>query len=140
VSLLQSSLALAGFVVMDVPAAAVWALLCLILGVVQIGAAPVIFGVAIYVFITNDSTLTSVIFMAWSLVVGVMDNILKPLVMGRGINVPTVVIFLGAIGGFVTSGIIGLFTGAVILVIGYTLFQAWLANSLDLPAPEDSTE
>jgi len=51
-----------------------------------------------------------------------------------------VVIFLGAIGGFVTSGIIGLFTGAVILVIGYTLFQAWLADSLDLPAPDDSTE
>jgi len=140
VSLLQSSLALVGFVIMDVPAAAVWALLCLILGVVQIGAAPVIFGVVIYVFITNDSTLTSVMFAAWSLVVGVMDNILKPLVMGRGINVPTVVIFIGAIGGFISSGIIGLFTGAVILVIGYSLFQAWLANSLDLTTPEDSTE
>jgi len=140
VSLLQSSLALAGFVVMDVPAAAVWALLCLILGVVQIGAAPVIFGVAIYVFVTNDSTLTSVIFLAWSLVVGIMDNILKPLVMGRGINVPTVVIFLGAIGGFISSGIIGLFTGAVILVIGYSLFQAWLANTLELPASANNEE
>jgi len=140
VSLLQSSLALAGFVVMDVPAAAVWALLCLILGVVQIGAAPVIFGVAIYVFVTNDSTLTSVIFLAWSLVVGVMDNILKPRVMGRGINVPTVVIFLGAIGGFISSGIIGLFTGAVILVIGYSLFQAWLANTLELPASAKNEE
>jgi predicted PurR-regulated permease PerM len=140
VSLLQSSLALAGFVVMDVPAAAVWALLCLILGVVQIGAAPVIFGVAIYVFVTNDSTLTSVIFLAWSLVVGIMDNVLKPLVMGRGINVPTVVIFLGAIGGFISSGIIGLFTGAVILVIGYSLFQAWLANTLELPAAAKNGE
>ncbi len=140
VSLLQSSLALAGFVVMDVPAASVWALLCLILGVVQIGAAPVIFGVAIYVFLTNDSTLTSIIFLAWSLVVGVMDNILKPLVMGRGINVPTVVIFLGAIGGFISSGIIGLFTGAVILVIGYSLFQAWLGNTFELPASEENTE
>jgi predicted PurR-regulated permease PerM len=140
VSLLQSSLALAGFVVMDVPAAAVWALLCLILGVVQIGAAPVIAGVAIYVFVTNDSTQTSVIFAVWSLVVGVMDNILKPLVMGRGINVPTVVIFLGAIGGFISSGIIGLFTGAVILVIGYSLFQAWLANSLELSASAENEE
>ena len=138
VSLLQSTLALAGFVVMDVPAAALWALLCLILGVVQIGAAPVIIGVAIYVFVTNDSTLTSVMFAAWSLVVGVMDNILKPLVMGRGINVPTVVIFIGAIGGFISSGIIGLFTGAVILVIGYSLFQAWLANTLKLPTSAEN--
>jgi predicted PurR-regulated permease PerM len=140
VSLLQSALALAGFTVMDVPAASIWALLCLILGVVQIGAAPIIFGVAVYVFLTNDNTLTSVIFLAWSLVVGVMDNLLKPLVMGRGINVPTVVIFLGAIGGFISSGIIGLFTGAVILVIGYSLFRAWLANSLDLPATRENAE
>jgi predicted PurR-regulated permease PerM len=140
VSLFQSALALAGFVVMDVPAAGVWALLCLILGVVQIGAWPVIIGVATYVLITNDSTLTTVIFLAWSLVVGVIDNILRPLVMGRGINVPTVVIFLGAIGGFISSGIIGLFTGAVILVIGYSLFRAWLANSLEIPASEESTE
>ncbi len=139
VSLFQSALALAGFVLMDVPAAGVWALLCLILGVVQIGAWPVIIGVGIYVLITNDSTLTTVVFLAWSLVVGVVDNILRPLVMGRGINVPTVIIFLGAIGGFISSGIIGLFTGAVILVIGYSLFQAWLANSLDLPASEKST-
>jgi predicted PurR-regulated permease PerM len=140
VSLLQSALALAGFVVMDIPAASVWGLLCLILGVVQIGAAPVIFGVAIYVIVTNDNTLTSVIFLAWSLVVGVMDNVLKPLVMGRGIDVPTLVIFIGAIGGFISSGIIGLFTGAVTLVIGYSLFKTWMANSLDLPASENNAE
>ena len=140
VSLLQSTLALAGFIIMDVPLAGIWGLLCLILGVVQIGAAPVIIGVAIYVLVTNDSTLVGVIFLAWSLVVGIMDNILKPLVMGRGINVPTVVIFLGAIGGFISSGIIGLFTGAVMLVIGYSLFRAWLDNSLDIPVTTDNTD
>jgi predicted PurR-regulated permease PerM len=139
VSLLQSILALAGFIIMDVPLAFIWGLLCLILGVVQIGASPVIIGVAIYVLVTNDSTLVGVIFLAWSLVVGIMDNILKPLVMGRGIDVPTVVIFLGAIGGFISSGIIGLFTGAVMLVIGYSLFRAWLDNSLDIPATTDNT-
>jgi len=139
VSLLQSTLALAGFIIMDVPLAGIWGLLCLILGVVQIGASPVIIGVAIYVLVTNDSTLVGVIFLIWSLAVGIMDNILKPLVMGRGIDVPTVVIFLGAIGGFISSGIIGLFTGAVMLVIGYSLFRAWLDNSLDLPATTDKS-
>jgi predicted PurR-regulated permease PerM len=133
VSIIQSTLALAGFVIMDVPGASVWALLCLILGVIQVGAAPVIIGVSIYVFLTNDSTLVSVVFLVWSCIVGVMDNLLKPLLMGRGINVPTVVIFLGAIGGFVSSGIIGLFTGAVTLVIGYSLFRAWLDNTVELP-------
>ncbi len=140
VSLLQSTLALAGFVVMDVPLAGLWGLLCLILGVVQIGASPVIIGVAIYVLITNDSTLAGVIFLIWSLAVGIMDNILKPLVMGRGIDVPTVVIFLGAIGGFISSGIIGLFTGAVMLVIGYSLFRAWLDSSLAIPETTDNAE
>jgi len=140
VSLLQSALALAGFVVMDVPAAGVWGLLCLILGVIQIGASPVIIGVAIYVLVTNDSTLVGVIFLVWSIVVGIMDNILKPLVMGRGIDVPTVVIFLGAIGGFISSGIIGLFTGAVMLVIGYSLFRAWLDSSLAIPETTDNAE
>ncbi len=140
VSLLQSALALAGFVVMDVPAAGLWGLLCLILGVVQIGASPVIIGVAIYVLVTNDSTLAGVIFLIWSLAVGIMDNILKPLVMGRGIDVPTVVIFLGAIGGFISSGIIGLFTGAVMLVIGYSLFRAWLDSSLAIPDTTDNAE
>ncbi len=140
VSLLQSTLALAGFIIMDVPLAGLWGLLCLILGVVQIGASPVIIGVAIYVLVTNDSTLVGVIFLAWSFVVGIMDNILKPLVMGRGIDVPTVVIFLGAIGGFISSGIIGLFTGAVMLVIGYSLFRAWLDNSLEIPATVDNAD
>ena len=133
VSLLQSALALAGFLVMDIPAAGVWALLCLILAVVQIGAFSIIIGAAVYVFMTNDSTAVAVLFMIWSVAIGFMDNVLKPLVMSRGINVPTVVIFVGAIGGFMSSGIIGLFTGSVILVVGYSLFQAWLNNSIKIP-------
>jgi predicted PurR-regulated permease PerM len=55
-----------------------------------------------------------------------MDNILKPILLGRGSKVPTAVIFLGVIGGFMTMGIIGLFIGAIILSVGYKLFLAWL--------------
>ena len=53
------------------------------------------------------------------------DNFLKPMLMGRGASVPVLVIFMGAIGGFMLEGIIGLFTGAVVLALGYTLFRAW---------------
>lgn len=65
-------------------------------------------------------------FSAWTLVVAPVDNILRPLVLGRGANVPMLVVFVGAIGGFISSGLIGLFLGGVIFTLGYTLFKAWV--------------
>jgi predicted PurR-regulated permease PerM len=55
-----------------------------------------------------------------------MDNVLKPILLGRGVPVPIAVVFLGAIGGFVAMGVIGLFVGAIVLSVGYKLFLAWL--------------
>jgi len=125
VALLQSILAGLGFLVAGVPAAGLWAFLCLLLSVIQIGIFPVTVPVIIYVFATGDTT-TAVIFLIWNLMVGTLDNVLKPLLLGRGVNVPMAVIFVGAIGGFLASGIIGLFIGAVILVLGYELLLDWL--------------
>jgi len=125
VALLQSILAGLGFLVAGVPAAGLWAFLCLLLSVIQIGIFPVTIPVIIYVFATGDTT-TAVIFLIWNLMVGALDNVLKPLLLGRGVNVPMAVIFVGAIGGFLASGIIGLFIGAVILVLGYELLLDWL--------------
>ena len=65
------------------------------------------------------------IFGVWMILVSFSDNILKPLLLGRGSAAPTAVIFLGAIGGFVLSGIVGLFVGAVVLVLGYRMFMIW---------------
>lgn len=125
VAVVQALLAGLGFLVVGVPGAGLWALLCLILSVVQVGTFPVMLPVVIYVFSTAEP-IPAVAFAIWSVFVGFVDNLLKPLVLGRGVRVPTVVIFLGAIGGFLTSGIIGLFVGAVVLVLGYTLFLAWV--------------
>ena len=58
--------------------------------------------------------------------VSLIDNVLKPLLMGRGLDLPMAVVFVGAIGGMLFSGIIGLFVGAVILALGYKLFLSWL--------------
>ena len=66
------------------------------------------------------------IFLVWCLVVALVDNFLKPLLLGRGVAVPMAVVFLGAIGGFVALGLIGLFVGAIVLSVGYKLFLAWL--------------
>ena len=67
--------------------------------------------------------------MTWTIalaLIGFSDNVLKPLLMGKGAKVPMLVIFFGAIGGFIFSGLIGLFTGAVVLSIGYKLMVQWI--------------
>lgn len=132
VAVIQTALAAIGFVVAGVPLAGLWTLLCLILAVVQIGVGPVVLGMAIYLFAT-DSTLTASLFAAWSIVVTLSDNILKPILLGKGAPVPMLVIFLGSVGGFIASGFIGLFLGPVILTLGYKLFGLWLVG-------ESSTE
>ncbi|AFL75513.1 AI-2E family transporter [Thiocystis violascens] len=125
VALAQAILAGVGFMVMGIPAAGLWALLCLLLSTVQIGIFPITLPILIYVFATAD-TVPAVLFLVWSLMVGSLDNVLKPLVLGRGVQVPMAVIFVGAIGGFIASGIIGLFVGAVVLALGYKLLLAWV--------------
>ncbi len=108
-----------------IPGAGLWALLCLLLSTVQIGIVPITLPIVIYVLATAD-TVPAVLFVIWSIFVGTIDNVLKPILLGRGVQVPMAVIFVGAIGGFITSGIIGLFVGSVVLVLGYKLFLAWL--------------
>jgi predicted PurR-regulated permease PerM len=131
VAVLQSVLAGLGFLVAGVPAAGLWAVLCLILAVAQIGIGPVIIPVVVYVFATSD-TLTATLFLIWAVFVGILDNLLRPLLLGRGVDVPMAVIFLGSIGGLLLSGIIGLFIGSVILALGYKLFQAWLGADQEI--------
>jgi len=127
VALIQGLLAGIGLLVAGVPAAGLWALLVLLLAVVQLPTMLLLGPIVVYVFATS-STVTAVLFAIWSLVVGLSDNVLKPMLLGRGVDVPTLVIFMGAIGGFILEGIIGLFAGAVILAVGYTLFKAWLED------------
>lgn len=131
VAIIQSLLAGLGFMVMGIPGAGLWALLCLLLSVIQIGILPITLPIVIYVFTAAD-TLPAVLFLIWSIFIGALDNILKPILLGRGVEVPMAVIFIGAIGGFISSGIIGLFVGSVVLVLGYKLLLAWLDETPDL--------
>jgi predicted PurR-regulated permease PerM len=76
----------------------------------------------------NADTLTAALLMIWLILVMISDNFLKPVLLGRGAPVPMLVIFLGSIGGFISMGFIGLFIGAVVLSLGFKLFQAWLES------------
>ena len=127
VALIQSLLAGLGFMLAGVPAAGFWALLCLLLSVAQIGIFLILIPVIIYLFNTAD-IFTAVGFLIWSIPVGLIDNILKPILLARGVKTPMVIIFMGAIGGFLASGIIGLFVGAVVLSLSYEVFLLWLGQ------------
>jgi predicted PurR-regulated permease PerM len=125
VALIQSLLAGLGWLAIGVPAAGLWALLALVMCVVQIGILPITVAILVYVFF-QVGTLTFLAFLVWSLFVYSLEHILKPILLGRGVDVPMAVIFVGAIGGFLSAGIIGLFVGSVVLVLGYKLILAWL--------------
>jgi predicted PurR-regulated permease PerM len=128
VAVIQSLCAGVGFLVAGIPYAGIWTLLCLILAIIQIGIFPIVLGVLIYIW-TSGHTITAILLTIWIIPVGLLDNILKPLLMGKGAPVPMLIIFLGSLGGFMYSGIIGLFTGAVILSLGYRLFDVWLKEA-----------
>ena len=128
VALIQSAFAVIGFLVIGLPGASVWGVVFLFGAVLQVGGL-VLIPAVIYVF-TIATTTKAVIFMVWCLFVGVMDNVLKPLLLGRGVAVPVVVVFLGSIGGFVAMGIIGLFVGAIVLSVGYKLVLVWIEGNV----------
>lgn len=127
VAVIQSLLAGVGFVLAGIPLAGLWILVCLVLAIIQIGLLPVSVGVIIYIWGHGD-TLTASLLTAWMIFVGVIDNVLKPILLGKGAPAPMLIVFLGAIGGFIMSGFIGLFTGAIILTLGYKLITRWLAG------------
>ena len=135
VALIQSVLAAIGFLAVGLPAVGFWIATFLFGAIVQAGGL-VLIPAVIYVF-AIASTTKAVIFMIWCLVVGLMDNVLKPILLGRGASVPIIVVFLGAIGGFMGMGIIGLFIGAIVLSVGYKLFLAWLGDrsATEQPVP-----
>jgi len=127
VAVVQAVFAALGFWLVGLPAVGVWIVFFLFAAVLQAGVL-VLIPAVIYVFAVANVT-KAVIFLAWCIIVGLMDNVLKPLMLGRGVAVPIAVVFLGALGGFVAMGIIGLFVGAIILSVGYKLFLAWLEKA-----------
>jgi predicted PurR-regulated permease PerM len=111
-----------------VPAAGVLAIIVLVLGILQVPAIVVTIPVIIYIWSSGDYTTGSAtLYTIILLVTGMSDNVLKPLMLGRGVDVPMPVILLGALGGMAGAGILGMFVGATLLALGYQLFMGWVA-------------
>lgn len=128
VAIIQTLIQAIGLFGCGVPFAGVLTLLCLMLSIIQVGPIIVNLGVIAYLFSLDNTTaaLGWTIFFIFS---GLSDNVLKPLLLGKGALVPMLVIFLGVIGGFMMSGFVGLFVGPIVFSIGYKLFIAWLYDT-----------
>jgi len=113
--------------------AGVLAIIALVLGIAQVPALLITLPVIVYIWASGDySTGSAIIHTIILLVTGMADNILKPMMLGRGVDVPMPVILLGALGGMATGGILGMFVGATALALGYELSRNWVAaNPVD---------
>jgi predicted PurR-regulated permease PerM len=125
ISVLQALLAGIGLMVAGVPAASVITSAVLVLGIIQIGPAIVLVPVVIWSWFSMEPA-TAILFTAYMVPVNLLDNILKPIVMGRGLKTPMVVILIGLLGGTLAYGITGLFLGPIILAVIWELLVAWI--------------
>ena len=89
----------------------------------------------VYVF-AKKATQPAIIFLVWTLIAGLSDNILKPLMLGRGMEVPMPVILIGVIGGMIADGLLGLFVGPVVLAVGYVLLIEWMRQRRAQSGPQ----
>ncbi|MFC5578072.1 AI-2E family transporter [Lysobacter niabensis] len=139
IAFIQMLLIGVAFVLMDIPGAAVLSMAVLLLGIMQIPATLITVPVIIFVIATRGADVGTIVFSVYVFLAGLADNVLKPLLLGRGVEVPMPVVLIGALGGMVTSGIIGLFIGPVLLAVGYMLFWQWIedhpAGSLPVEIP-----
>jgi predicted PurR-regulated permease PerM len=130
VAFIQATLIGLALLLASVPAAGVLSAIALVLGIAQLPALIVTVPAIIYIWSSGDygtaAAITQTIIL---LVTGMADNVLKPLMLGRGVDAPMPVILLGALGGMASGGILGMFVGATLLALGYQIFMGWIATS-----------
>jgi predicted PurR-regulated permease PerM len=124
-----------------VPLAGVAAAIMLVLGIAQVPALIVTLPAIAYIWMSGEyGTVEGVAFTIGLVIAGMADNVLKPLLLGRGVDAPMPVILLGALGGMATAGILGMFVGATLLALGYQLFMLWVADRHDSGPVEEKQE
>lgn len=136
VAFIQALLVGLCLLVAEVPLAGVLALIALVLGIAQIPALIVTLPAIAYIWWSgaHGSTL-SILYTAMLLVAGTADNVLKPLLLGRGVEAPMPIILLGALGGMVSAGLLGMFVGATVFALAYQIFMLWVAAGSEPETP-----
>ncbi len=129
-AVIQTAIIALALFVFKVPGAPILTIVCLFMAIAQLPVILLILPVIIYMFSVLSGG-SAVLLSIWLIVGGLSDNILKPMLLGRGLKIPMLVILIGAIGGMLLLGIIGLFIGAVIMALGYQLFQIWIESPVN---------
>ena len=127
-ALIHAALAGLGLVVVGVPFALLLTAVMFILAIVQVGVVPVLLCAVGWLYWTGQTTSATVL-LVWAIVVTPVDNILRPILIKKGADLPLLLIFAGVIGGLVSFGMVGIFVGPVVLAVAYTLFTAWIDES-----------
>ena len=137
VAVIQALLAGIGLAVMGVPHAGIITAVVLITSIIQVPALLIIVPVVFWVF-SFAAPVPATIFAVYMLIVALSDNVLKPILLGRGVDLPAAIVLIGAIGGMIQYGVIGLFLGAVILGLGYTILTGWMRPDTDETSAAES--
>lgn len=133
VAFIQALLFGIGFIIAGIPAAGLLAMIVMFLGIIQLPAVIVSLPVVIYLWTGVDSSfILNIFYTVYFVLAGTSDSVLKPMLLGRGVDAPMPVILIGALGGMVSGGFIGLFLGAILLAMGYNVFMAWVNEGEDL--------
>jgi len=128
ISVLQALLAGVGLMVAGVAQASLIAFAVLILGIIQIGPSIILIPVIIWSWTVMETT-SALLFTAYMIPVNLLDNFLRPIIMGRGLKTPMLVILIGVIGGTLAYGITGLFLGPIVLAVIWELLVSWMRES-----------
>jgi len=128
IAIIQTLFISLGFFLIHLPAAGVVAIVLLIVAIIQLPPMLVTIPVILYVFSYADTT-PAIIFAVWTFLWGISDNLLKPMLLGKGVDVPMLVILLGAIGGMLLGGPVGLFVGSVVLALTYKILMATIEQT-----------
>jgi predicted PurR-regulated permease PerM len=130
VAAIQALLIGLALLVAGIPVAGVLAIIALILGIAQVPAAVITLPAIVYIWASGHyNTGSAIVYTIILLLTGLADNVLKPLMLGRGVDVPMPVILFGALGGMASGGILGMFVGATALALGYEIFMKWVATN-----------
>jgi predicted PurR-regulated permease PerM len=129
VAIIQTLLSFIGFKLIGLPAAGIFSLLVLFAAIIQLPVTLAVIPAIAMAFSISDNTTTAIIFTIYIIIVSLLDNFLKPVLLSKGLETPTIVIFLGAIGGVILHGIIGLFVGTVVLALVHRLYVNWVNSS-----------
>jgi len=132
VALIQSLLIGFALIVAEIPAAGLLTLAVLVLGILQIGSGPVVIPLLIWAWMARDAG-PALFLTLYMIPASLIDNVLKPMLMGKGLRTPVLVILAGVIGGTITYGLVGLFLGPVVLAVFYDLLRFWVDEEPEPP-------